>query len=68
MFKTHYFEKVLGSVPPEIVAALSQPGRDFAQSQQTEVTITNQNGEETTFQAEFFSNTYSIFCLLTPAA
>jgi hypothetical protein len=65
-FKTRYFEKVSGMVPPEAVAAVTQPGHDIANSFVRELGITGRAGDESTFRAEFFCNTYNIFCLLTP--
>ncbi len=66
-FKTQYFESVSGTAPPEVVAVVTQPGRDIADSHKLEVTVRS-SSEQREFQltAEFFSNTYNIFCLLTP--
>jgi hypothetical protein len=66
MFKTRYFEKITGSLSPEIAGMFTKPGRDFSQDHQSKVNIKTQHGEETAFTAEYFSNTYNIFCLLTP--
>ncbi len=66
-FKTQYFESVSGVVPPEVVAAVAQPGRDIAIGHKIEVAVRSSNDQqEFQFIAEFFSNTYSIFCLLAP--
>lgn len=66
-FKTQYFESVSGTVPPEVVAVVTQPGRDIADSHKLEVTVRSSSEQrEFQFTAEFFSNTYNIFCLLTP--
>lgn len=67
-FKTTYFEKVTGKAPPEAVAAATQPGRDIANGYVCEVGIpVLPDTEPKPFRAEFFSNTYNVFCLLTPA-
>jgi Zn-dependent peptidase ImmA (M78 family) len=65
-FKTRYYEKVSGTAPQEAVATVTTPGHDISDSYTTELNIRSQSGEESAFQAEFFSNTYNIFCLLTP--
>jgi hypothetical protein len=65
-FKTTYFEKLSGEVPPEAVAAVTQPGRDVADGFVRELGIAGRPGNDVTmFRAEFFCNTYNIFCLLT---
>ncbi|NQT38494.1 MAG: ImmA/IrrE family metallo-endopeptidase [Planctomycetes bacterium] len=67
MFKTRYFEKVFGTVAPDVVVAVTQTGRDIADSCVSEVSIRSSvDSKATQFQAEFFSNTWNIFCLLTP--
>jgi DNA-binding transcriptional regulator YiaG len=65
-FKTRFFEKINGTVPSEVVATVTAPGRDIADSHVTEIGIANPLGNELRFQGEFFFNTYNIFCLLTP--
>jgi len=66
-FKTQYFESVSGTVPTEVVAVVTQPGRDITDSRSIEVTVrSSSDQQESRFFAEFFSNTYNIFCLLTP--
>ncbi|OAI47802.1 hypothetical protein AYO44_08895 [Planctomycetaceae bacterium SCGC AG-212-F19] len=66
-FKTTYFEKVNGAVPPEAVAVVTQQGRDIADGYVTEIAVSGRGGaDKVLFRAEFFSNTYNIFCLLTP--
>ena len=65
-FKTTCCERVSGTVPPEAVAVVTQPGRDFADSVVCEIGITGRAGDETVCRGEFFCNTYNIFCLLTP--
>jgi len=65
-FKTSYYEKVNGTVSQETVTMVTASGRDIADSYTTEARIKNQSGETKAFQAEFFYNTYNIFCLLTP--
>lgn len=67
-FKTRYFEKVTGTVPPDAVAAVTQPGRDIANGHVCDIGIPSRaGGDPMMFRAEFFSNTYNIFCLLRPA-
>jgi len=65
-FKTTYFEKVSGTVPPEAIAVVTQTGRDIAESFVSEIEIAGPTGATKRFRAEFFSNTYNIFCLMTP--
>lgn len=66
-FKTQYCESISGIVPPEVAAIVTQPGRDVADSHTLEVTVQSPSEQqEFQFAAEFFSNTYNIFCLLTP--
>jgi hypothetical protein len=65
-FKTRYFERVSGVVSPEVVAVVTQPGRDIANGHKSEITVrSSSEHQELGFTAEFFSNTYSILCLLT---
>jgi len=68
LFKNRYFERIRqGVVPDEIVAAITAPGRNIVESETADVEIGSpQHGTMTLFHAEFFSNTYNIFCLLTP--
>jgi hypothetical protein len=67
-FKTTFFEKVSGTVPPEAIAIVTQPGHDIAQGYVCNIGISGRGANAVTmFRAEFFSNTYNIFCLLTPA-
>lgn len=67
LFKTRYFEKLSGTVAPEVVVAVTQPRRDIANSHVSEVSVrSSTDSKATQFQAEFFSNTWNIFCLLTP--
>jgi len=67
VFKTRYFEKISGTVAPEVVAAITRRGRDIADSCVSEVAVkSSTDSKATQFQAEYFSNTYNIFCLLTP--
>ncbi len=66
-FKTTYFERINGSVPDDVASVVTQPGRDIADSVVTELRISPRGStEEVPFQAEFFSNTYNVFCLLAP--
>ena len=67
-FKTTFFEKVSGIVPPDAIAAVTQTGRDIAQSYVCNIGIPGRGAAEATmFRAEFFFNTFNIFCLLIPA-
>lgn len=66
-FKTQYFESLSGTVPPEVVALITQPGRDIADSHNMEVAVRfSGDQKEHQFSAEFFSNTYNIFCFVLP--
>jgi hypothetical protein len=67
-FRTTYFGKVSGMVPNEVVAVVTKPGHDIAESVVCDIRIPGRAaGAPTTFRAEFFGNTDHIFCLLTPA-
>ena len=68
-FRTKYFSDLHSAViPPDVAARVLAPGRDIADSVTHEVTIRTATGTDARFRAEFFSNTYSIFCLLRPTA
>jgi len=68
-FRTKYFSDLHSAViPPDVAAQVLAPGRDIADSVTHEVTIKTAAGIDARFRAEFFSNTYSIFCLLRPTA
>jgi hypothetical protein len=67
-FRTRFFEKLTGCVPADIAATVTERWRDLANSCVREMTIASlSQGNAISLRAEFFSNTYSIFCLLTPA-
>jgi hypothetical protein len=67
-FKTTYCERISGIVPPEAVSAVTQSGRDIADSFVCSIGVAGRTATDLTmFRAEFFCNTYNIFCLLTPA-
>ena len=67
-FKATYFADVQAIVvPDEIVAVVTQPGRDIAEGHRIEGTVRNRTGEQIPFEAEFFFNQYNIFCLLIPS-
>jgi uncharacterized protein DUF955 len=67
-FKARYCDRVSGSVPDEIATAITTPGRDITDSIPSEVRIGDKgSGKSSRFTAEFFSNTYNIFCFLKPA-
>lgn len=60
-------ELPLGKAPPDAVAAATRFGRDIADGYICEIEIPARAGSESkNFRAEFFSNTYNVFCLLTP--
>ena len=65
-FKTTYFEKVNGTVPPEAVVAVTRPGGDIRDTFDCELDIAAPGGKESRFRAQFFYNRYNIFCLLMP--
>ena len=66
-FRTQYFERISATLPADVVAAVTRPGRDIADSHIVEVNVQSSSEQkEFRFAAEFFSNTYNIFCLLTP--
>ncbi|NLS95412.1 MAG: ImmA/IrrE family metallo-endopeptidase [Planctomycetaceae bacterium] len=66
-FKSQYFEELSGTAPPEVATAVTRPGCDIANSHKIEVAVRSTSDQkELQFTAEFFSNTYNIFCLLTP--
>lgn len=66
-FKTAYSRHVTGSVPPEIAVKLGQPGTDVSESVCQAITLHRPAGEAVVLNGAFFTNRYSIFCLLTPA-
>lgn len=67
-FRTRHFERITGNVPPEIAAEVTKPGRDIEQSSICEVTVQSPSRDDAQrYRGEFFSNTYNIFCLLTPS-
>jgi hypothetical protein len=66
-FKTTYFGKVSGKAPPDAVAAVTQPGRRIEDGFVCDIRVSGRAAHDArAFRAEFFSNTYNIFCLLTP--
>ncbi len=66
LFKTRYFERLKGVVPEKVVADVTAPGSNLVDSVTTDFEITGRKPNATmTFQAEYFCNTYNIFCLLT---
>jgi hypothetical protein len=66
-FKTQYFESISGAVAPEVAAIVTAPTRDIANGYRIEINVRSPGQpSESGFSAEFFSNTYNIFCLLTP--
>jgi len=66
-FKAAYSRNVTGSVPPDIAVTLAQPGRDVSESVCQPITLHRPGCEAVVLNCEFFTNTYNIFCLLTPA-
>ena len=66
-FVARYFPRAQGTLSPEEAAALTQPGRDIAESITSEVPIKGPAGEDWRFWAEFFFNQYNMFGLLTLA-
>lgn len=65
-FKASCFTSVEGCVDPGIAVSLSDTTRDIADSIIREISIISRREVSLDFKAEFFSNGYSIFCLLTP--
>jgi IrrE N-terminal-like domain len=66
-FKTTYFERISGVVPPEAVAIVTQPGRRISDSFVCNIGVAGRTANQTTmFRADFFWNTYNILCLLMP--
>jgi len=65
-FRTDYFTKAQGLVPEDVVKLLTATGRDISDSVQREITVTKPDGKKSQFEAEFFYNSYNIFCLLRP--
>lgn len=67
-FKARFFDRVSGSIPAPLLARVTVPGRDIADSVCEQVHIgAPTGGDPRRFNAEFFWNTYNVFCLLTPA-
>ncbi|MEN8150176.1 MAG: ImmA/IrrE family metallo-endopeptidase [Planctomycetota bacterium] len=65
-FRNTYFTSIEGVVPHEAAQELTTPGRDIADSIVAEALVAGPNGSSSPFRLEFFSNSFSIFCLLTP--
>lgn len=67
-FKVQYFTRVAGEVPPEIAMELGRAGVDIASSIKKEISISSASmAKSFHFKAEFFTNSYNIFMLLTPS-
>jgi Zn-dependent peptidase ImmA (M78 family) len=67
-FKNKYFERITnGSVPDDVARLVTRTGRDIADSERRDLFVrTSKEDEGNRFRAEYFSNTYNVFCLLTP--
>ena len=65
-FRNTYFTSIEGVVPNEAARELTTPGRDIADSIVVEAPVQGPDGSQNPFRLEFFSNSFSIFCLLTP--
>ena len=65
-FANKFFRDLEGEVPRDVVTAVTQPGRDLADSVVREPTVTSPQGKRIPFIAEFFCNHYNIFALLLP--
>jgi Zn-dependent peptidase ImmA (M78 family) len=65
-FANQHFGDIRGDVPQDVVQLVTQPGRDLAESVTKELEIAGSPGQRHRVIAEFFCNTYNIFCLLTP--
>lgn len=66
-FRTRYFRRLLGEVPPAVIKKLVVPGRDFADSIDDEITVTAATGEEHRLHVAFFTNHHCVFGLVQPA-
>jgi hypothetical protein len=64
--RTRYFRRLLGEVPPDIVRKLVVPGRDWADSIESEMVIGSSAGEKHPMQFSFFTNQHNIFALVQP--
>lgn len=64
-FGNQYFYQVNGDVPGDLAAQVTRPGRDIADSLRQSLVIDAPHGGRYEVEAEFFSNTYNIFCFLT---
>jgi hypothetical protein len=65
-FKSQYFGHLRGNVSPQVAAEVTRPGSDIADSVVVGVSVAAPREQMLSFRAEFFSNKWSIFCLLTP--
>lgn len=65
-FRSQYFSSIKGDLPADVACALARPGRDIAEVEKGVVNTGSPDGEKSHFIAEFFTNTYKIFCFLTP--
>jgi Zn-dependent peptidase ImmA (M78 family) len=67
-FKIDYFTKIRGSISPDISNQLICSSNDISDAIIRPLSVqTTDKKEHHQFQAEYFHNTYSIFCFLKPA-
>ncbi len=64
-FRVDYFDRISG-VLPEDVAAEVMVWTDVATSLLRDAAITASDGRTFQMNAEFFTNQFNVFCLLTP--
>lgn len=65
-FRSQYFSGIEGDLPADVASALTQPGCGILDVEKRIFNIGSAGGVENRFLAEFFTNTYKVFCFLTP--
>ncbi len=65
-FRTRFFSRFAGEVPTDVIKKLVVPGRDVADSIDTEITVPAA-GEQHPLRVSFFTNHHCVFGLVQPA-
>lgn len=64
-FRVNYFDRITGVLPGEVAAEVTA-WTDIAASRVCDAAITASDGRTFRMIAEFFTNQFNVFCLLTP--
>jgi len=68
-FRSRYFSEIKGVLPAGLGSDLEVRGRDIADVEKDVITIeSTDEKKKNSFNAEFFTNSYKIFCFLTPVS